>query len=187
MKKLLALLAAVGLFVSVLVAQHADAQELSPEAKQIVDYLLADWSEQMHSTTIPLAMENLAIEPDDSLRLEVGQHFREHTDIANNLKFWGANNYILSPEEKRIAKQIINTLDLEEELPTMEALGQELGIPEERLKDRLRFLREAGLLEDAPDSPIGDELVRRYGRWGGPLRYNYHTVTVGDGKPFDVW
>ena len=187
MKKTFSLLVAAGLVASVLVARQAGAQELSPKARQIVDYLLRDWSIQMHSTSIPLAMENLGFEPDDTLRLEVGHHFREHTEIANNLKFWGANNYILSHEEKRISKQIINTFDLEEELPTMEALVQELAIPEERLQDRLRFLRDAGLLQEAAESPIGYELVRQYGRWGGPLRHNYHTVAIGDGKPFDVW
>ncbi len=187
MKKTFSLLVAAGLVASILVAGQAGAEELSPKAKQIVDYLLRDWSIQMHSTSIPLAMENLGFEPDDALRLELAEHFREHTEIANNLKFWGANNYILSHEDKRIAKQIINTFDLEEELPTMEALVQELTIPEERLQGRLRFLRDAGLLQEAARSPIGYELVRQYGRWGGPLRHNYHTVAIGDDKPFDVW
>jgi len=187
MKKVFSLLVATGLVASVVVARRADAQELSPKAKQIVDYLLADWSKHMHSTGISLAMDNLGFEPDDVLRLEVGEHFRGHTEIANNLKFWGANNYILSSEEKRIAKQIINTFDLEEELPTIDALVQELGIPEARLRDRLRFLRDAGLLQEAAESPIGYKLIRQYGRWGGPLRHNYHTITIGDGKPFGVW
>ncbi len=185
MKKVLSLLAVAGLVV--LVARQADPQDLSPKAKQIVDYLLTDWSKQMHSTGIPLAMENLGLEPDDALRLELAEHFREHTEIANNLKFWGANNYILSDEEKRIAKQVINTFDMEEELPSMKALVQELAIPEERLRDRLHFLSDVGLLQEAAESPIGYELVRRYGRWGGPLRHNYHTITVGDDKPFGVW
>ena len=187
MKKVFSLLVAAVLVATVLVTRQADAQELSPKAEQIVDYLLTDWSKQMHSSSIPLAMENLGFEPDDALRLELAEHFRDHTEIANNLKFWGANNYILSHEEKRIAKQIINAFDLEEELPSMKALVQELAIPEERLQDRLRFLSDAGLLQEAAESPIGYELVRQYGRWGGPLRHNYHTVAIGDAKPFDVW
>ncbi len=187
MKKLWSFAAATAVVALALGPSGAPAQELSPRAQQVVDYLLADWSHHMHSTSIPLAMENLGFEPDDGFRLELGEFLRAHTEIANNLKFWGANNYILTPEEKRIAKQLINTFDLEEELPTLQMLVRELESPEARLKDRLGFLREAGLLVESETSPIGYELVRQYGRWGGPLRHNYHTITIGDQKPFDVW
>jgi hypothetical protein len=87
------------------------AADLSPGAKRLVDALLADWGERMHSTSIALAMTNLKIPPDDGLRLEVGPYLRDNPNIANNIKFWGANNYILSNEEKRIEKYVINTYE----------------------------------------------------------------------------
>ena len=83
------------------VSSVARAQELSGDAQRVVDYLLDDWAKQFRSTSIPLAMENLEMAPSDAMRLEIGQHFRDHTDLANNLRFWGANNYIFTNEEKR--------------------------------------------------------------------------------------
>ena len=79
------------------------------EGKQVIGYLLEDWQKQLRSTSIPLAMSNLEIEPNDDLRLKIGQYFRDNTDLAKNLKWWGANNYILSNGEKLIAKYLINT------------------------------------------------------------------------------
>ncbi len=70
--------------------------ELTADGQKIVEYLLEDWGQRMHSTSIALAMENLGMKPNDTVRLEVGEHFREHTDLANNLKWWGANNYMTS-------------------------------------------------------------------------------------------
>ena len=40
------------------------AQELSGDAQRVIDYLLDDWANQFRSTSIPLAMDNLEMEPD---------------------------------------------------------------------------------------------------------------------------
>ena len=180
-------LGAVVAAVALCVTGGAGAAELSPAARQVVDYLLDDWSIHMHSTGIALAMENLDLEPNDDLRLEIIEHFRENTDLANNLKFWSANNYLFSNEERRIAKYLINTYDIEDRIPGLAELSRELEVPEDRLRERLVFMRRAGLLLESGDEPLGYTLIEKYARWGGPLRHNFHTITIGDGKPFDVW
>jgi hypothetical protein len=180
------LVSIAGLF-SVVAAEGAQSGTLSSEAKRIHDYLLGDWSKHMHSTDIALAMENLGMEPSEDIRMELGEYFRENKHLANNLKWWGPNNYILSSEEKRIAKQIINTYELEQRLPSIQELAEHLGISAERLEGRLAFMKRAGLLMDASEGGAGYALADKYARWGGPLRYNFHHVIVGDGKPFGVW
>ena len=169
------------------VGVSAATSELSERAQTIVDYLLDDWSTHMHSTGIALGMQNLGMEPDDDLRLEVIEHFRANTGLANNLQFWGANHYVFSNEERRIVKALINAFDEDDELPTMTALVEELAITAERLRERLAFIARAGLLTVSSETDIGYELIDKYSSWGGPLRHNYHTITIGDGKPFDVW
>ena len=186
MKELGALLVGVALLLAP-VGSRAATPELSEQAQMIVDYLLDDWSTHMHSTGIALGMQNLGMEPDDDLRLEVAEHFRANTGLANNLEFWGANNYVFSNEERRIVKALINAFDEDDELPTLAALADELAIGEERLRSRLAFIARAGLLTASTETDIGYELVEKYSSWGGPLRHNFHTITIGDGKPFDVW
>ena len=166
---------------------QAATPDLSDDAQRVVDYLLDDWQTHMHSTGIALAMQNLEMEPNDDVRLEVADHLRANTGLSRNLEFWGANNYVLSNEERRIAKALINAFDEEDELPTLAALVEDLGIPEERLRDRLALIARAGLLKPSSDEDFGYELIEKYSSWGGPLRHNYHTITIGDGKPFDVW
>ena len=168
-------------------SQFMVAQDLSPKGQQIVDYLLEDWAKQMHSTGISLAMENLGIKPDDALRIEVGKYFRANTSLHNNLTWWGANNYILSGDEKRIGKWLINNFEKDKKIPSPAESAESLGVSEQELRKRLDFLARAGLLVPDEQNPLGYRLTERYARWGGPLRYNAHTVTVGHDDAFDVW
>ncbi len=161
--------------------------ELSADGQKIVDYLLDDWDEQGHSTSISLAMKILDMKPNDTVRLEVGEHFRAHTDLANNLKWRGTNNYILSNDEKLIAKYLINTYTNEKRIPDLKELSEEVGIPESNLNGRLNFMAQAGLLQASSNEKLGYALTDKYNRWGGPLRYNFHTVAQENAKAFDVW
>ena len=161
--------------------------KLSERADRVVQYLLGDWQRHMHSTSIAQAMESLDIPANDDLRMEIGEHFRNKPDLHFNLRSWGANNYILSDEEKRIAKQLVNAFDSTETLPSLEALSRELELPTDRIRDRLDFLKRTSLLVDSAEASLGYDLTDRYRRWAGPLRMNYHTISVGDEHPYGVW
>ncbi len=152
-----------------------------------MDYLLEDWDKRFRSTSTPLAMANLGMEPDDAVRLEIGGHFRAHPELANNLKYWGANNYILSNDEKLIAKYLLNTFQDEDRLPGLAELSEAVALPEAETAQRLRFLADAGLLAPSADGDPGYVLADGYKTFGGPLRYNFHTVEIEGEKPFDLW
>lgn len=162
--------------------------ELTAEAQKIVDYLLDDWKTQMHSTSIPMAMKNLLYQnPRDELRLQIAEYFREHLDLASNLRWWGVNNYILSNDEKVIAKYLLNTKRDEERLPRLQEAITAVGLTAEKLKARLAFLAGAGLLKQSTVQELGYTLAEGYQKWGGPMRYNFHTVNVEGEDSFDVW
>ena len=160
--------------------------KLSDDAEKVIEYLLADWAKQFRSTDISTAMDNLGIEQDDELRLQIGEHFRENTKIARNLRYWGANNYILNNDEKRIAKLIIFLFKKENRYPTLSEASKTLDLEEEYIEQRLAFINKTGLIHPS-DTEIRYELAADYSTWGGPLRYNYHTVSVEGEKPFGVW
>ncbi len=162
--------------------------DLSPEAKSVVDYLLIEWKKQFRSTSIPMAMSNLGMEQNDDLRMEIGQYFRDNTQLAKNLRWWGANNYILNHDERLIAKYLINNYDEEKNiLPARKELQEAIGISGQELKNRLAFMARAELLQESDKTELGYSLAEGYNRWGGPLRHNFHTVSIEGDKPFDVW
>ncbi|MEE9190680.1 MAG: hypothetical protein V3U16_07915 [Candidatus Neomarinimicrobiota bacterium] len=162
-------------------------KNLTTDGQRVVDYLLSDWKKRFHSTTIHQAMANLNIKPDDLLRLSVGQYIRDNPGIARNIRFWSANNYILSDQEKRIIKYLIFTGEKTDLTPSLRVMSKDLVINENNLQDRLSFLAKTGILIKDSDRPLGYSLVNNYSNWGGPLRYNFHTVTVDDANPFGVW
>lgn len=160
--------------------------KLSADAEKVVEYLLADWDKQFRSTDISTAMDNLGMEQDDKMRLQIGEHFRENSNLARNLRYWGPNNYLLNNDEKRIAKYIIFIFEKNNRYPTLSEASIALEFEEEYIKERLAFINKAGLIHPS-DNEIRYNLVDKYNTWGGPLRYNFHTVTVEGEKPFGVW
>ncbi len=182
-------LAIVSLAVALgwVVVTAAPAQEISPEAQRVVDYLLEDWQKQFRSTSIALAMKNLALEPDDSIRLEVGEHFRANTNLARNLQYWGANNYILSNDEKRAAKYLMGIRKSEDRTPSLDEASRALEIRTDLLTSRLEFMAAAGFVKHDSAQQLGFSLAEGYERWGGPLQHNFHTVHAEGEQPFDVW
>lgn len=151
---------------------------------EVINYLLADWEKPMHSTGIPLAMKNIGIAPDDDLRLEIVQIFRENNELSKNIKYYGPNNYLLSNTEKLLARYWINSYENEKIIPDLEELSSVLRLSKNEVESRLEFLAKAGLLDQTDD---GFMLAEEYKKFGGPLQYNFHTITIENEKSFDVW
>ncbi len=175
------------LALSLGVSSAVRAQELSGDAQRVVAYLLDQWAQQFRSTSIPLAMANLDMAPGDALRLEITRHFRDHTDLARNLRYWGTNNYILTNEERRVAKFLIQAHEQEGRTPLLGEAARALEVSSDHLRGRLAFMAQAGFLQPDPSQELGFSLIDEYEAWGGPLRHNFHTVRVEGEKPFDVW
>ena len=162
-------------------------KDLSAKGQKVVDYLVKDWQKRFRSTSIPLAMSNLGLKPDDDLRLEIVNHFRDNPGLARPVRNWGANNYLLGNDEKLIAKYLLNTHRDEQRLTDLKELREQVGLSAKALKQRLAFLARGGFLVEAPGNGLGYALVGDAEMWGGPLRHNFHSVTVEGDKPFDVW
>ena len=167
--------------------QKAASTALSSDGQKVVEYLVADWQGRFRSTTIPHAMANLGMKTSDDLRLEVIRHLRNNPELARNIRFWGANNYLLTNEERRIAKYLLNTSRDENRLTDIGELTAVLGGSEKEFRERLAFMAKAGLLAISDTEPLGYELSEDAELWGGPLRHNFHTIIAGNEPIFDVW
>ena len=160
---------------------------LSAQGQKIIDYLVEDWNGKFHSTTIPHAMENLGLPVDDGLRLEIIAHLRANPKLSRNLRFWGANNFLLTNNERRMAKLLLNAWRDSQDLPTLKSASKTLGLTEKEVAAMLAFMAESGFLAADGDSGLGYSLAEDAALWGGPLRHNYHTIHVAGEDKFDVW
>ena len=160
--------------------------KLSSDAEKVVKYLLADWRKQFRSTDIATAMSNLGMKQDDEIRLQIGDHFRKNSNLASNLRFWGANNYILSNDEKRITKYLIHMIERNGGYPTLAEAAIALNLSPKYLNRRLQFMEAAGIVKKSGNK-LKYSLVDNYKTWGGPLRYNYHIIAIEGEQPFGVW
>jgi len=186
---LLILLTVSTAFIGVFRAQdelYGKTIPLSRKGERVVDYLLKDWRKQFRSTDIATAMTNLGMNQDDELRLSIALHLRNNRGLANNLRFWGPNNYILSNDEKRFTKYLIHMVEREGRYPSLSESAKTLDLSQEYLSRRLEFMEAVGLVNRS-NNILKYSFVKNYNTWGGPLRYNYHTLYVDGEKPFAVW
>jgi len=160
--------------------------KLSNKGDRVVDYLLKDWKKQFRSTDIATAMTNLGMKQDDELRLSIAEYLRENRSLARNLRWWGPNNYILSNDEKRITKYLIHMFEKNGKYPSITESSKTLDLSLDYIADRLKFMNAVGIVKKSKTN-LKYSLVDNYATWGGPLRYNYHTLYVEGEKPFGVW
>lgn len=166
---------------------NSSSGRLSNDAQKVADYLLADWSRRFHSTTIPQAMENMGMPVNDDVRLEVVKHFHANKSLAGNLWSWGPNNYVLTNEEKRVAKLLLNSQRDRGSLPTATEAVKTLGGNAAELRTRLAFMARAGFVVADKTADLGYTLADDANIWGGPLRHNYHTIIPEGEDKYDVW
>jgi len=162
------------------------SEKLSKKGDMVVEYLLKDWKKQFRSTDIATAMTNLGMKQDDELRLSIAEYLRENKSLARNLRWWGPNNYILSNDEKRITKYLIYMFEKNGKYPSIQESSKSLDLSRDYIADRLKFMTAVGIVKKSK-SNLKYSLVDNYNTWGGPLRYNFHTVYVEGEKPFGVW
>ncbi|MCH8327451.1 MAG: hypothetical protein IID15_02880 [Candidatus Marinimicrobia bacterium] len=170
-------------------AANADSpgSELSASSQAVVDYLVADWGTQFHSTTIPHAMENMGMPVNDDARIEIIRHLRKNIKLSRNLSYWGANNYLFTNNERRIAKLLLNAERDGRGLPSLKSAAKTIGIAKKELTAMLGFMAKAEFLEADQGSGLGFKLAQKAALWGGPLRHNFHTIHISGKDKFDVW
>ena len=161
--------------------------KLSLDAQKVVDYLVSDWGKRFHSTTIPHAMENMGMPINNELRLEVVEHLHANKNLARNLWSWGPNNYLLTNEEKRVAKLLINSQRDTGTLPTTKEEVAKLGGTAMDLRNRLSFMARAEFVVADKTTDLGYALADNANIWGGALRHNYHTIMPDGEDKYDVW
>jgi len=123
---------------------------------------------------------------DDKLRLSIAEHLRMNKGLAKNLRWWGPNNYILSNDEKRVTKYLIHMIERNGGYPALAEAAISLDLSPKYLNRRLQFMEAVGIVKKS-ENKLKYSLVDNYKTWGGPLRYNFHIISMEGEKPFGVW
>jgi hypothetical protein len=168
-----------------------DLSELSPDERRVVEYLLKDWSEGAEDfsiTTVDMAMDALRFPPSSALRFRIGRYIKSHPELAETLRQWGWQTIVLTPNEKLVARAIVNREREKQKPPTESEIAGLVGITEIQSDEAVRMLAGFGILKrDNSAGGIGYVAGEsRYLNWHPWLDFKFHRLTLSSGRAFCV-
>src|SRR5690606_32491872 len=102
--------------------------KLSAEEQKVVDYLVADWGKDYSVTSVDIAMAALKVKPTDEARYRIGNHIKTHPELHEIIRRWGWVTLVLTPDEKLIARALINAERGGEPAPGISDLAKAVAI-----------------------------------------------------------
>lgn len=186
-------LIATGTVLLLVCAVHAAAKQsvkkqsrLSSEEQKVIKYLVADWAEDYSVTSVDIAMAALKMQPSDDSRFRIGSHIKEHPELHEVIRRWGWVTLVLTPDEKLIARTLINAERDGKPEPTVSEIAKAVGITEPQIDRGLSILERYEILQRAASKGAGYKVVPRYIKWEPRLDFIYHKVSLDSGRQFNT-
>jgi hypothetical protein len=182
------LLAAGMLLVFVGGGHAADGQaQFAPQEQKVIDYLVSDWGQDFSVTSIDIAMDALKVEPSDETRFRIGNYIKAHPELHEVIRRWGWVTLVLTPDEKLIARALINAERDSKPIPSTSELAKAVGISEAQVKRGLSMLERYEILkQDAKAGGAGYRVVPHYVKWEPRLDFVFHKVSLDSGRQFNA-
>lgn len=158
---------------------------LNSQEQKVVNYLVADWGEDYSVTSVDIAMAALKVEPSDETRFRIGSHIKAHPELHEVVRRWGWVTLVLTPDEKLIARSLINAERDNRPQPNVAEIAKAVGITEAQASRGLSMLQRYEILERRPRS-IGYKVVPRYLIWEPRLDFIFHAVSLDNGRQFNT-
>jgi len=173
------------LFVSA--ATAANYQGLNPQEQKVIDYLMKDWGEDYSVTSLDIAMKAVKVAPSDETRFRIGNYIKAHPEMHEVIRRWGWVTLVLTPEEKLIARALINTQRDGRPAPSVSELVKAVGVKEPYVKRGLAMLERYEILKkDTKAGDLGYALIPRYIKWEPRLDFVFHKVSLDSGRQFNT-
>ncbi len=102
------LLAACMLSLSIAANAASDRGQLNTQDQKVIDYLVNDWGQDFSVTSVDIAMAALKVEQSDETRFRIGNYIKTHPELHEIVRRWGWVTLVLTPDEKLIARALIN-------------------------------------------------------------------------------
>jgi hypothetical protein len=166
----------------------AAGAELTPQEKRVVEYLKNVWGKEFSVTSVDQAMAAVGLPPSGDMRLRIGRHIKEHPELHVVIRRWGWETLVLTPDEKLIARAIINAAREQKPAPALAEIAKAVSLSQDEVKRGLAMLEEYGVLKrDAAASGAGYAVAApRYVNWHPRLDFVYHRITLESGRSFSV-
>lgn len=161
---------------------------LKGNERRVVEYLLTDWGKDFSVTSVDIAMDALRMRPSDEMRFSIGNHMKNHPELHAVLRQWGWETIVLTPNEKLVARAIVNSERDKQKPPLKAEVARMVGISEKEVERAVEMLARYEILKrDRSVGGIGYVATRpRYIDWQPWLDFQFHRVTLASGRTFCV-
>src|SRR6266404_6465940 len=164
-----------------------DQAQLTAQEQKVIDYLLKDWGEDYSVTSVDIAMNAVKVAPSDETRFRIGNYIKAHPELHEVIRRWGWVTLVLTPNEKLIARSLINAERESKPMPSVSELAKAVGIKEPDVKRGLATLERYEILKkDSKADGPGFTVIPRYIKWQPRLDFIFHTISLDSGRQFNV-
>jgi hypothetical protein len=161
--------------------------QLSTQEQKVIDYLVKDWGEDYSVTTVDIAMKAVKADQSDEARFRIGSYIKAHPELHEVIRRWGWVTLVLTPNEKLIARALVNAERDGKSAPSLSELAHAAAISEPDVKRGLAMLEQYEILsKDAKAGGTGYRVMPRYIKWEPRLDFVFHNVSLNGGRQFSV-
>ena len=164
---------------------------LKDDEKKVISYLLQDWNkweEEYSITSVDIAMDALHVPASSDKRFRIGSYIKSHPELSEVVRDWGWQTIVLTPDEKLVARSIVNAERNKQKAPAKSEIAHLVGITDKEVDESLRNLSRFGILRrDHSAGGVGYVAAApRYVNWQPWLDFQFHRLTLSSGRSFCV-
>ena len=182
------LLPVIGLLLFMNGASAANDQaRLNAQEQKVIDYLVKDWDEDYSVTSVDIAMNAVKVAPSDETRFRIGNYIKAHPELHEVIRRWGWVTLVLTPDEKLIARALINAERDSKPTPSLSELAKSVGVKEPDVRRGLAMLERYEILKkDSEAAGVGYAVAPHYIKWQPRLDFVFHKISLDSGRQFNV-
>jgi hypothetical protein len=167
---------------------NASGAELSQQEKKVIEYLQGVWGKDHSVMSVDQAMETVGLRQSDETRIRIGQYIKKHPELHVIVRQWGWETLVLTPDEKLIARAIINPAREQKPAPALAEIAKAIGVSQNDVERGLAMLEQYQILER--DEAVGGAgyavAAPRYLNWHPRLDFVFHRMTLSSGRNTSV-
>jgi hypothetical protein len=161
---------------------------LQADEEKIVRYLLKDWGIDYSITSVDVGIDALGMRQSEELRFRVGNYIKNHPELHAVIRQWGWQTVALNPNEKLVARAIMNAERDKQPAPSKAELAKAVAISDKEADRAVAMLARYGILKrDKGAGGVGYVATEsRYVNWQPWLDFQFHRVALSSGRIFNT-